>query len=851
MEQEIQKVPKVFILGVQRSGKTVFLSVLGTKFMLLAQGNEAAPLGFRLVPQSDKTVELVRKKYAELKNGRWVASTSEDDMTRLHWTVYTGDRPIFDLATMDCSGEQIRKAFAVDAEGFGTPSEPSDSDTVTDALLSANGTGSGSGEFRVEEIRAAVKEASLVCLFVNAAEYPSGGAGAALQKNFEDTVNTFWRLLKKDTELAGKSLLVLTQTHLVRETIESVGGPSLYLCERGAQHLQQEVERYKIPIICVSAVNETSSENMVPDTIESDGLFGFLLTVGGIVAGKKDKLFALKNRYLEYLWHRNEFARQLAIRAILPSRFPVLKEFVVAAEAFRNGCFEYVCDPANMNQHRIENLYRIATEQDGDVESAGNKWRDRLRVDEIWMRRMLKLVGRRTSVQFRDTDGPVLIDAVKREANVMFDPLLYGYDTNIGSGIDYEEWVRQSVEVMPIARSGDWAALENMVKTIRTGINQLRGAVGKDGFEQSANELAEQCKELEKLIDRFCIVWQDYGDGLDWKKWRLSGFENERRKILDECYGLMNCNEKALQVREVILSKLKSVRSQMEQGQFSEAKKALRELERMAVRDPFSKKHPDEISMREIGQVKDELTAANRARRQQRFRTFRRRLVTLLVLAVIGCGGYYGAKWYCENENRQIAEEIARYLKNPETNRMSGVYGAKKAKAAADAADAKSGDPKFRDEEIEMMLRDLERVYDCDWDALREKAQMVRNYPWLGITPTPYIREDFLERVGDYSSRERLDKIREVLKRADDYCAAFAEAPDKVQSALIADRDGLLEMCRQLSRYAKIPTFEQLNSPDFQFSESDKDCEAVALGIRLAMNRLKRAKIEARQGNGK
>ena len=855
VEQEIPRVsnvPKVFILGVQRSGKTVFLSVLGMKFMLVEYGGIAAPLGFRLEPQDEDTVNLVRKKYAELQQGHWPGSTSERDMTRLRWTVYTGGRPIFDLATMDCSGEQIRKAFAVSAGGWGDSPSVSDSDTVADALLSSGGAESGVGEFRVEEIREAVKEASLVCLFVNAADYPAGAAGAALRKNFEDTVDTFWRLLKQDTDLANKSLLVLTQTHLVRETIENMGGPSLYLCARGAQHLQQEVERCKIPVICVSAVNELNSENAVPETIESDGLFGFLLTVGGIVAGENDKLYTLKERYQEFLRRRNEFARQLTVRAVLPSRFPALKEFVVAAEAFREGCLEYVRDPANMSQQRIENLYQIATEQDHDVKDADEKWRSRLKVDEVWMRQVLKLIGRQTSVQLGDNEVLSLVDTVKREAKVAFDPLLYGYDMNIGSGIDYQEWVKQSVKAMPTARSGDWTVLESEVKTLCNGIGQVRGTVGKEGFDQAAEDLVKHCKGLEKLTARFRILWLDYSDDNDEERSRLDGFEKESRTIQDECYGLMSRNKKVLHVREESLAKLESVREQMKREQFSAAKKTLRELERMAVSEPFSRKRPDEISMRELGQFKEEWKTAVQALRQRRFRTFLCRFVTLLVLVGIGCGGYYGAKWYCDKENREIARKIARYLKDPETYPMAGVNGTVKPQAPAAESD-KSGramKPKFCNEEIAEMVRELERVCDFDWNVVRQKAGALRNYPLLGITPEPHMRQDFLERLDEYTSRGRLDKIRKVLKRADDYCAKFAQLPDEAQSGLIEDRRKVLTMCRDLHQYAKFPTFDQLNNPNFEFSKlTDVWVEGTGLNqFQSASDRLDEAIIKAERG---
>ena len=100
----------VVILGVQGSGKTVFLSVLGETFA------EGGVFGLSLAGDpatEDFTAETFRLMEWERQ---FPESTDRTVAVPLHWTVHAGERELFSLSTLDCAGELIVDAFAPGAE---------------------------------------------------------------------------------------------------------------------------------------------------------------------------------------------------------------------------------------------------------------------------------------------------------------------------------------------------------------------------------------------------------------------------------------------------------------------------------------------------------------------------------------------------------------------------------------------------------------------------------------------------------------------------------------------------------------------------------------------------------------
>ena len=434
--------PEVVILGIQSSGKTVCLSVLGRKYMIAGGSDRAEALGFRMEPNDTMTRRLVIDTFQKFESREWPDPTKEINAAKLSWNVYTGRRQVFTLATMDCSGEDIRNAFA-----------PGKGDSMAaDGLL---GTSETLAENRQREIREAVFQAGLVCLFINVGTSDDELVREEKRRNFKESVRIFWGLLNDHPDIAKKSLVVLTQTHLLREEIQSAGGAFLYLGQR-APDLQQVVDRHKVPMICISAVNESSYNNKrPPETIESDGLFGFLLSVAGLVSDTRSGLLKLKDSYFTYLKMRNEVSRHLRNRSPLPERVDALRSFVRAADTFYGRCLRYVRKSANLAEPKKElPFYEDATRTDAEVREASELWRSRLAIDEEWYSRLLSLAREKMAETndvtpvFEDEELWKIGESIRRDRKISTDASLYGFDEKIfGAGVrysSYRDWIKAS-----------------------------------------------------------------------------------------------------------------------------------------------------------------------------------------------------------------------------------------------------------------------------------------------------------------------------------------------------------------------------------------------------------------------
>ena len=105
--------PDVVVVGMPSCGKTVFFTVLGKKFTNLVDGRRVAPLGFRMRTCDKATFTVVNVAYDRLRRGSWPEATKAGQMMPLRWEVFTGNRRIFELFSMDVAGETFKKAFDI------------------------------------------------------------------------------------------------------------------------------------------------------------------------------------------------------------------------------------------------------------------------------------------------------------------------------------------------------------------------------------------------------------------------------------------------------------------------------------------------------------------------------------------------------------------------------------------------------------------------------------------------------------------------------------------------------------------------------------------------------------------
>ena len=539
--------PDVLVLGMPSSGKTVFLSVLGRNFTLVADDSDARPLGFRMRAIGRSTQEAVSRNYARLLGGEWPASTVAGSVTPLTWDVFTGERKVFTLSSMDVSGESFVKAFC---EGGGEAAGQGEGDGLLDMAQSEAGT-----DTAVRMLRELAVSAKVICFFVNIAAASRsllgggrrtgpGTADADATRNYEEGVASICSLLDELPSLRSRTLVVLTQAHRHQSEIERAGGPSAFL-GRVAPSLRQSVDEFGIPVIAVSAINERDSEfgfdeddedNSVPESIESDGLFGFLLVVAGMIPDAR--LAYVKDCYLQFLSDKAK-CLQLMSRTVL-DRLPLVKAYARSGQAFEKACLDYLGDVANVNSEGrpplsrpVVDLYRRCTASDKDVASAASAWKLRLAVDSAWDRVLRRIVLAETRA-VAEGDGaakvPVapgareIAETVRGElakgavGGGLADAALYGFERDdldpVRDAADEESWVVRCLEEFRLRMAGDLGDCLQRLADARRKIAAVDPMQG-DGYAVRKEAAVEAMSKYKMRLADFRGDWHvDEAGGL-------------------------------------------------------------------------------------------------------------------------------------------------------------------------------------------------------------------------------------------------------------------------------------------------------------------------------------------------
>ena len=285
----------VVILGVQGSGKTVFLSVLGHAF------EAAGALGLQLTARlGSGTAEYVRGAYRLMQGeNKWPMSTNLGERRDLVWDVKRGRRKLFSIESLDCAGEEIVAALAPEREGAGFVAakkrtsrrkKASDADWDDgDVEADSAGEGGQDGDLRAH-LRARVAEADVVCLFVNPYDFETyiEGEGDAFgdpddikgaQKRSDDMGRLLQTFLDDGVAAAGKRVVVtVTQSGRpeILRRIEELGGAGAYLFDQD-EALATMSHVGEAHVIAVSAVNEivwkdSRGRIVVPERDESGSI---------------------------------------------------------------------------------------------------------------------------------------------------------------------------------------------------------------------------------------------------------------------------------------------------------------------------------------------------------------------------------------------------------------------------------------------------------------------------------------------------------------------------------------------------------------------------------------------------
>ena len=399
----------VVLLGVQGSGKTVFLSILDECFA------EPAAFGLSLfgmagTPTSDYVHGAVRRMRDD---NEWPASTGERDFFELSWVVRSGTRPLFTLESIDCAGESIVKALA---PAFKAESGERASDRQKPGAdewdNEDDGAARADADDMSERIRERVAAAKVVCLFVNPNDFSrhinDGGDDIGDEeyvKAARERCDAMSRLLRVFLEgplgIGKRIVFVVTQAaqwdRLRR--IEEAGGAKAFLF--GQNHWLEAFDRAaSARVVAVSAVNnvvwkaqggesvEPREENRdegrlqgiswkgrrdgrdhfaprefprIKGENDSSGLVEFLLAAGAPLSPELDLL----DRALCDLRERQyECAEARSSNSRAADRLKAAERLAEAWETYSGLAEAYLSNPARKISDRVRNLTRLHLDEE-------------------------------------------------------------------------------------------------------------------------------------------------------------------------------------------------------------------------------------------------------------------------------------------------------------------------------------------------------------------------------------------------------------------------------------------------------------------------------------------------------
>jgi len=641
--------PDVVVLGMKSCGKTVFLSVLGMKLRLSFHGRLSTPFGFNVTSCDEVTEQAIIAAKRCLLNNKWPDATPHKQMTPLKFNVSTGNRDVFQLTSMDISGESFLRAF-----GGGHSSSPqlraggrkSQAGGEDDALLgnldesNQQKTPDAEPSSEDEALRDAVRNAKVVCFFINTA-LPEGRFADLDERDrekvqsFQTVVDIIQKAFKSSEfgDLPRKSLVVLTQTHLHANEIDSVGAISYLgerICNGYAADLCGELHRYNVPVVAVSSVNETSYEgrnDSVPDRFESDGLLGFLLTVSGMVV-PDDPLATVNDLYQE--WYRARGRYLQSIRSHVLGRLESACRYRDACSAFVSGASDYVSLAKNLAASRGRADAPVEVDADEclastlaaeELRKATDEGRKCVEENLIWDDALRKAAIRRYK---RDEVSPKEIEkevvAGFKNRNPDKDELphmmIYGFE-----------------------ESGEWnhAWISGNVKDY---LNKLKRDVG--GLLSVGNSVCRAVDEMEPETEK--TTGSDFTASRRLAEMKLSSLENELAAF---------CREWRI-----------------------DGNSGINEIDELIRAPEEQKKRIDEMVVRHDKALKEAELRQARLAEQERRRRIRRRIV-LSVLAAAGLGAAgLGAAWgICDGDNKRNAGEIRRAVAaHGDLDRAEDVY---------------------------------------------------------------------------------------------------------------------------------------------------------------------------------
>lgn len=193
---------KVAIVGVEGSGKTVMLAVLGALYSLPDDN------GYFLEPQDSETLAYVRRVCGRLNGGQWPSATETDCAFGLKWNLRKRSaksrksKVVGEVSCLDFAGEVYRAAFS------GRPARD----------LTA----------QVSELKSYLLGADTIILLLNLRDSVTRGIGDQRAVDAEFSALKMLKSVLEPEDAAQRLprvLLALSQADAYSATIEVCGGP--------------------------------------------------------------------------------------------------------------------------------------------------------------------------------------------------------------------------------------------------------------------------------------------------------------------------------------------------------------------------------------------------------------------------------------------------------------------------------------------------------------------------------------------------------------------------------------------------------------------------------------------------
>lgn len=221
------KLPKIALIGMEGSGKTVLTTVLAKRMSRPEQHFYLDPHG--------KTLKYVEEMWHTLQNGEWPPSTPPGQLFELTWNLCVYDKK-YELRLVDAAGQDMRLLFGGDEKELNSPNLPDD----------------------LKKLVTYCREASILLITLNISDFVGEGDTRRLIEN-QAAIKSALDILSHGNQNVA---FIFTQCDQYRAMIDEVGGLEEF-CKQNLNYVYNaHITGKKNAIFGVAAVNEVERRHV-------------------------------------------------------------------------------------------------------------------------------------------------------------------------------------------------------------------------------------------------------------------------------------------------------------------------------------------------------------------------------------------------------------------------------------------------------------------------------------------------------------------------------------------------------------------------------------------------------------